>query len=131
MASADGQGTTIAFGTSSFAAELIDISGPEQTRGVIESTHMGTTGAKTFIPTELIDNGSVTATVVLDAANDNVPISDAAETITIVYGGASGSASWAFSGFCTSYKPSASMGERMTAELEIKVTGAITKSAAA
>lgn len=132
MASADGQGTTITFATSTYTAELLDIDGPEESRGVIDSFHMATTGAKTFIPTELYDNGSITATVVFDATSDASPISSAAETITIVFGGAtSGNPQWAFSGFCTGFKPSASMGERMTATLDIKVTGAITKTAVA
>ena len=130
MASADGQGSTITFGTSSFAAELIDIDGPEESRGVIESTHMGTTSTKTFIPTELIDNGTVTMTVVFDATNDNSPISGATETVTIVYGGVGGP-SWAFSAFCINYKPQAAMGERMTATIELKITGAITKGVGA
>ena len=120
----DGLGTTITFGTTGFAANLIDIDGPGMERAVIDITHMGTTTAMAFIPAGLYDGGSVNITFEFNGADD-APIDQVAETITIDWSGATGSGSYSFSGFMTNYKPSAKMGDRMTAEATLKVTGAV------
>ena len=127
MAAKDGQGSTIVFATSLYAGRIIDIDGPDLSRGTIETSHMGTAGLKTYIPTELVEGGSLSVTIELDAASDTPGIGAVAETITVTFGGAGGPV-WAFSGFVTGWKPSASMGERMTGVLEIKVADDITYS---
>ena len=119
----DGHGTTITFGTSGFDANLISVNGPGVTREDIDNTHMGTDTAMAFLPSALYNGGEVSITVEHDASID-VPISEDAETITIDWAG-SGS-TWAFSGYCKGYTPGASIGERMEAEMVIKVTGEIT-----
>lgn len=118
----DGQGTTISFGSSGFSAGLISVSGPSRTRAAIDATLMSTTTAKAYIVAELYDGGEVKIVVEHDGS-DAIPISSAAETITIAWGG--GANTDVFTGFCTAYEPSASIGERMQGTMTIKVTGSI------
>jgi hypothetical protein len=118
----DGHGTTITFGTSGFSANLIDVSGPSVERGSIDTTHMATASALTFIPADLYDPGGVELTFEFNGA-DNPPIDAVAETITIDWAGASGTGNWSGSGFMTNYKPGATIGERMTATATLKLTG--------
>ena len=120
---AEGGGTTIAFGTSGFAASLLEIGGMDVSRGFHETTHMGTTTAQTFSPNDLYDPGGVDITFVVVGGN-SVPIAQAAETVTIDWGGDGNT--WAFSGFLTDYSPQASRGEQMIATARLKATGAIT-----
>ncbi len=58
-----GFGTTITF-SSGFFAEILSVDGPDLSRDPIETTHMGTTnGNKTFIPSDLIDNGTLSVEI--------------------------------------------------------------------
>ena len=117
----DGQGTTIVFGTSSFAGELISIDGWARARDFFETSHMGTTTAKTFSPADLQDPGEISGVFEFEGA-DAPPIGAVAETITVTWGG---SGSWAASGFMTAFEPQAQMGERMTASFTLKLSGAV------
>lgn len=123
MSGTDGHGTIITFGTSGFAARLIDDSGPGLERDPIESTTMATTDAKEFIPASLYDGGSLDLTFEF-SGDDNPPIDQPEEAITINWAG-SGNI-WSFDGFMTGYSPGASIGERMTASASVKVNGKIT-----
>lgn len=119
-----GFGTTITF-SSGFFAEIISVDGPDLTREAIESTHMGTTsGLKTFIPSDLIDNGNLSVEMAYVPATAP-PIASAAETVTVTY---PDSSTAAFSGFMTTFSPSIPIDDRMTASAEIKVSGAITRA---
>lgn len=122
MAAYDGSGTTITFGTSGYSAALISIDGPGVSREAIDSTTMATTGGHDFIPADLYDGGEVELVFEWDGSA-SPPIDDAAETLTIDWGGTGNSMS--FSAFCTNFKPGASIGERMTASMTCKVTGVI------
>ena len=51
-------GITIAFDTG-FFAEVLSISPSGMTREPIDVTHMGTTGAREFMPSTLVTNGTV------------------------------------------------------------------------
>lgn len=131
MAAVDGTGTTITFGTSNYAAQLISVDGPSMTRETIESSHMGTTGQKTFIPTTLSDSGELSVEFELLTPTQGVDpdsqemIDQAAETITINWGGLGAGHTWSVNGFMTAFSPSSSMGERMTASATIKLSGAV------
>ena len=118
-----GNGTTITFATSSFAANLLSVGGPGSSRQSIETSHMGTTVNHTFIPDDLVDNGEVSIELEFDGY-DSPPIAELVETVTINWGGTGDT--YAFSGFMTNYEPTAPMGDRMTATATLKVTGAIT-----
>jgi hypothetical protein len=123
MEARDGHGTTIVFGTTGFAAHLLGVDGPNVDRGDIETTHMGTDTAKTFIPQALYDPGEVTLEIEHEA-DLNPPIEADSETITIDWGGLG--STWSFTGYMKSYKPSAKIGEKMTASITLKASGVVT-----
>ena len=123
-----GTGTTIAFGTSSFSAELLGISQDGMSRPAIDTSHMGTSTWKTFMPGDLVDNGEVQMEIAFNPDNQP-PISAVAETITITFpvpAGSSSGATAAFSGFVTDWGVQGPLEERMTSTITIKVSGQIT-----
>ena len=128
-----GTGTTIVFQTSGFNAFILGVDGPDQSRESIDTTHLGTTSAKTYRPGDLIDNGELS----LDLAFDpdlTIPISSAVETIVITFpvpAGKTTGAQWSFSGFVTGHSPSVALEDKMTSKLTVKITGAITPTASA
>ena len=125
MAVGVGDGTTITFGTSGFSMYYMDISGPDFQRGFVDTSHLGSSGWKSFLPSGLIDGGSVTIQVQHDPAIDIAGFMDNdAETITIDWGGSGDT--YVFSGFGTGYTPGAKLDELMNATLTLKVTGTVT-----
>jgi len=117
-----GFGTTITFSTG-FFAEVISVDGPDLSREPIDTTHMTTTdGRMTYIPSDLIDGGTLSVEIAYVPATAP-PISGAAETVTVTY---PDSSSAAFSGFLTSFSSSIPIDDRMTASAEIKVSGDVT-----
>jgi len=126
MASASVQistGTTIAFGTSAFAANITGYKPPSSSRASLDTSHMGTTGPRTFIPGDLYDNGELNITIQFNPDTDP-PIDGQPETITITY---PSGATWVVTGFMTNYEPSdMPLEELLAASCTIKVTGAIT-----
>lgn len=117
-----GFGITIAF-QSGFLAEIIDVTPPERTRDEIETTHTATTnGIKTFIMSDLIDNGELQVELNFDET-ESPPIDQAFSACVITF---SSGTTWSFSGALKSYAPAAPIDDRMTATVTIKVSGAIT-----
>jgi len=116
-----GTGTTITF-ASGFFAEITNVAGPNMTRGNIDTSHMGTTGGKTFKPTDLYDLGEVTVDLAF-IPGTTPPIDDAAETVTITWPDGS---TWAFSGFMTGASPTAPLEDKMTLSATLKASGDIT-----
>ena len=118
-----GTGVTIAFGTSAFVANVMSISHGGIQRPSVDTTHLGTTTARTFMPGDLYDGGEITLNIQWDpAAAVKPPIGGAVETITIDFG----TPTVSFSGFATGYGYDVPLEELMTSEITIKVTGAIT-----
>jgi hypothetical protein len=125
----DGHGSTVTFGTSGFSAKIISIDGPEPSRESLDETYMDTEDAKEFDPANLYDGGTLTIKVRHGVTVEPPIITTDApenETITITWGLTGDT--WAFSGHCTKYKPSASIGQRMEADMDVKVSGVITIS---
>lgn len=121
-------GTAIVFGTSGFSAELLSANIPSASRGSIDTTHAGTTAARTFAPTDLIDWGDLEIELNFDP-DEEPPLSGAAETITITWplpAGGSTAATLAGSGFMTGFSISGTLEEKMTASATIKWTGDLT-----
>lgn len=124
----EGFGTTISF-SSSFLAEVQSVSLSGYERNSIETTHMtSTNGWRTFIPSDLKDPGTLSLDISF-RPNDNIPITGAAETVTVTFpvpsGGSTG-ATLACSGFLTKFDFTDPMDERMTATCELKLTAAPT-----
>lgn len=117
-----GFGLTITF-QSGFLAEIIDVTLPEWARDAIETTHTTTAnGDKTFIPSDLIDNGEIGVQLNFDETAVP-PIDQAASACVINF--PSGH-TWTCSAFLTKYGGEAPIDDRMTADCTIKITGGIT-----
>ena len=123
-----GTGTTITFGTSGFQAQILSVDWGSIEREAIDTTHMGTTGYKSFIPSKLVDPGEIELEIAFDP-DDFPPVDGAAETITVTWplqsSGSSTPASWNCSGFVTSFEAQAPLEEKMTGNMTIKCSGTI------
>ena len=127
-----GTGITIAFATSGWTGELLNVDGPGMTRASVDTSHMGTTNSMTFMPGDLVDRGEIGLEFAFDP-DDDPPVDGAAETVTITWpipAGLSNGATWVGSAFWTAYSPTGSMEERMTASATLKVSGDVTITAA-
>lgn len=134
-----GTGTTIVFATSSFTAELLNISHSGINREALATSHMGTAapgagtfGNMTFIPGQLSDPGEITAEFHFDP--DQIPPIDAvSEVITITFplvAGDTTPAKWASTGFITGWEYTDDLETIMVATGTIKLTGNVTRTAA-
>lgn len=120
-----GTATTIAFGTSSFTAEVISINGSDITREDIDVTHLGSTSYMEFQPAKLADGGTIEMEIHFDP-DAQPPILGAAETITITFPLPAGQATPAdleFTGYVNSWGFEVPLEEVMSAEITIKVDG--------
>jgi len=129
----EGHAATLAFATSSYAPNVISINTPGISREALATTHLGTTGGKSFIPGALPDYGELSFTVQVNP-DALPPITAVAEDITLTFGDGGSETSpaeWAFSGFITSVGDSnVSTDEIIVHDITVKVSGAITPTAA-
>lgn len=126
-----GYGVTVTFGTSSFAGEIVEVSGLDYfERAVIETTHINISGAaqatpkgKTFIPSDIYDPGTMTLVVNFESAAPGPLIAAAApETISITFPDSDGKKFQA-TGFVTKASVPVPIEDRMLQTLEIKFSG--------
>jgi hypothetical protein len=124
MAAVDiGTGTTITF-DGGFFAQILDVSHGGIERGAINTSHMGTTVAHTFLHTDLYDPGELTVELHFNPAT--APpwlVADGEEAVTVTFPDAT---TWAANGFLTGFEYGDPLEEKMTATATIKFTGAIT-----
>lgn len=130
----EGAGATVTLGTATWdtAAKIVSVAFDAIARAALETTYLGTTGGRTFMPEDLPDYGSVTFEFLhIDSI---APPYAAAETITVTYPTAVGQstpATVACSGFLLDYTPGgAAVGELMKGSAKYKFTGAMTFTAA-
>lgn len=127
-----GTGLTIAFGTSSWTAEIADANWSGIERAIVEMTHHGSTqsstnevGGRTYVPGDLEDPGTLDLDVNFDPS-DWPPINGVAETITLTYKkktGDSTSATAAGTGFIASMSKALPVDEKMSASISVKLSG--------
>lgn len=117
-----GTGTTLLFGTSGFSMQVTNVNHTGINRGQIESTHLGTTTARTFKPKRLYDPGQLEIEGHYDPSKA-APITGAVEVITVTYPNGE---TKSFSGFLTDFRDVAPLEERMSFSATIKATGALT-----
>lgn len=124
MAALIGTGATVTFQTGLFA-EILSANWTGLTREAVPSSHMGTTGGMTFIPTSLYDPGQLEVELILDNPNGGWVTAIAAngETVTLTF---SNSDTWAASMFMSNFELSVPLEDRMTATATLKATGSIT-----
>lgn len=135
----NGTGAVITF-SSGFLGRILDISWSGIERESLETSHMGTAaptagkfGNRTFLPGDLTDPGECTIEIHYNA-HDVIPPFTVAETVTVkapLVAGDATAASWAGSGFLTSFEWGIPLEEIMTATATIKFSGEITRTAAA
>ena len=125
-----GTGATVTFATSSFTANVTDIGISGLSRESIDTSHLGTTANRTFMPGSLVDAGELEMEIQFDPDN-YPPIAAAAETITITFPLSSAGtteATWAATGFATGFTAGVTLEELMTGTLTVKFSGAITST---
>ena len=118
---ADGHGAELTF--AGFVAHILSIDGPNFSRPAIESTHMGTTGARSYIPADLIEPGEISTEVEFDV-QALPPIGGPVGTLVIVWGSGATLKTWTWTNgaFMTSFKGGGKTGERMTGSATFKLT---------
>lgn len=124
MAIGTGHGTTITFGTSGFTANLNNLTGIGFSRDKIDTTHMGTTGAKTNIAADLYELNDITAEISFDPAT-SIPSSGVDETITINF--KNSGKTWAATGRIAGASIATPKDGLMTCSLTLHMTGQFTQ----
>jgi len=124
MAIGTGNASTIAFGTSSFSANVTSIGGTEQTVPSVNTSHLGTTTQETYIKGDLTEPGEFEIEFQWDPAFTTFPpISAVAETITITFQ-TTGGGTLAGTGFMTAVTgPTAANNELLMGSATIKWDG--------
>ena len=127
-----GTGSSFVFGTTAIALAFTSIEASGVTRESIDVSDLSTTGAKAFIAAKLYDAGELTFEGLMDPNLGDalvIKVGAVAETMTVTFpipsGGAAG-ATFAASGFLTSFEWGVPMEEEMTFSMTLKPTGAIT-----
>lgn len=122
-----GIGVALAHDSGFYTSVITSLNWSGIERAEIDTTHFGTTGAKTNEPAELYDPGSID--IEGFAAPGTTPAiiaGDAAETATVTWTDA-GAATWAASGWMQSFSLDASEGEeRVKFNATIRLSGVIT-----
>jgi len=74
---------TLTFGTSGLTVNYKQVGEHEETREKLECSHLGTTGYKEYVPSDLVEPGEFEVEFYFDGALNSLPaITGAAETIT-------------------------------------------------
>lgn len=128
-----GQGTQIVFGsllggTAGFKLTGLSWSGIE--RAVADASHMGTSGGKEFVASEVYDPGEVSAEVLFDpaikpwTALTNVATAQAVE-VQFAAGGST-TQLWSAYGYVTGFEAGSQMEDMQTGTVTIKLSGNVT-----
>lgn len=117
-----GTGITVAFATSGFSIQILDVTPYAMSRVSIDTSHQGTTGARTFSPVDLYDAGELSFTGHFNP-DTSPPINGANESITVTF---PAGATAVFSGHMTAYNPGSPLEDKMTVDVTIKISGSVT-----
>lgn len=116
MSARIGTGTTIAFGTSTFTADIVSAQ-LDESRPSVPASHLGSTSAE-FLPGDLIER-SLTLTI-HRKDGENPPLSADAETITLT---SPEGETWVGSGFLTSVSSTFEIDGIQAANIGVQLTG--------
>ncbi len=122
-----GTGAAVTYQSGLFA-EILSLEWTGITRDVYETTHMGTTGGKTYGDGNLYDPGELSVELAFDNPDGGWITAMLAnpETTTVTV---SNGNTWAASGFMSEFEWSAPLEDRMVATATIKLSGGITLAA--
>lgn len=132
-------GLTLTFSTSGYSAEIIDTAWSGVSRNSIETSHMGTAapgagqfGNRTYMPGHLVDPGEIRVTIHFNP-DTLPPIHGEKEPVILSFdasGGDTTGATWAGEeGFITGFEMAAPLDDKMTADVTIKLSGNVTRTA--
>lgn len=125
-----GTGATLTY--AGLTANLMSVEVSGVAREAVETSHLGTTTARTFIPGDLYDAGTLEAEVQYDTEDPNTNMAifdDAASTLTLTFPLASGdatAATLAASAFVQDHSITVGLEELAMATFTFKLSGAIT-----
>lgn len=120
-----GIGTTITFtGSTAFIANVLTLSWDGISRPALDTSHLGTSTWRTFIPGDLVDPGSLAIEMQFEAANAP-PITATANTVTINFPGGGTTNDWSATGFLTDFAINVDEGIQ-TATANLKLSGTVT-----
>lgn len=133
MAIADvGTGTTVAFGTSTtFDCQVTGIRINGEEVAVIDITHMGTTGTRSKMFGDLLENVTVDVDIHFDPS-ETVP-TKTSQTVTFTFPvptGSTNGATLAGTGGVVSHSADIPLEDKMTGSYRVQFTGAATRQAA-
>ena len=118
-------GIVVEFETTAYTFDLIDIQPVSFHRDALDDTHQGSpAGWLEFCPSGNIDPGEMTVTGVF-APGEFPPIDQPVEYVTITFPDGD---TFRFQGFMTDYTPSASLGEKLTFDATIKISGIVVQA---
>ena len=122
-ATGNGSSITLAGGAVGTVTALSGIGG---TRESIDTSHLATTGGRTFVPSDLVDFGEISVEGHWDGTQPQITGSSTGTySITI---GTTTSKTWAGSGFISSWESGTPMDDLISFSLTIKCTGTWTLS---
>lgn len=129
-----GTGATFSLSVSNQSSAIRSITMPEFAVEDIETTHLGTTNFKTYIPSDLTEPGEITIEYLFDATSDAIIARGADEIVTVTWPihttGNTTNATFVADGYVRSIKlPDFAVGELQIATLVFKLNGADTEPA--
>lgn len=127
-----GQGTQIVFGSilgGSAGYKLTGLSWSGVERAVADASHMGTTGGKEYVASEIYDPGEVSAEILFDPATKPFASLTAVSTtqaveVRFAAGGAT-TQLWSAYGYVTGFEAGSQMEEMQTGTVTIKLSGSV------
>ena len=126
--SAVGTGTTIVLGGVTLTVDRMSIGASGMSRESIETTHLGTSEARTFIPGDLYDPGTIEVAFQLDSTTPlttmrvETIMNAASNTWTVTM---SNNGQWDGNGFVTDFSWDIPLEELATGTFTLKCTGGI------
>ncbi len=119
-----GDGTTIAFATSTFEAYVDSIRWSGQSREMVDMSHIATTAGIAYLPSDMYDPG----TLQLDLHHDPdeaIPLVGAMEVITLTFPKRAGTtaAKMVVSGAVQNYDITLAKREKISASMTVKLSG--------
>ncbi len=128
MAVDTGLGATLTLGTTGSVGVIRSLTLPELTLNDIDTSHLGTTGQRTYIGGDLVEGGEIVAEVLFDTLVNALESFGVSETVTITFpisvNGNTTNATLAGTGYIKGQKfPDMQIDELQVYNLTIKVDG--------
>lgn len=123
-----GTGATLTLATTGTVGQIRSMTLPELSVEDIETTHLGTTGQRTYVASDLAEPGELQAEILFDTEVNSLETFGASETVTITFpisgSGNTTNATLAGTGYIKAQKfPDLSVGELQVYSLTVKLDG--------